>query len=93
MEIAILEVILQKHHHAVTLALAKSESALRSKSMMRAAAEERAKMRMSLGREMVGSRRLRAEWRERASEMEAGGSSHLCGDWNTSALDRQRSAG
>lgn len=39
---------------------------------MRSVAGERSKMRMSLLREMVGSRELRVEWKEKASEMEAG---------------------
>lgn len=45
------------------------------------------KMWMSRRSEMVGWREellllLRVEWRETASEMEAGGKDHLCGDWS-----------
>lgn len=43
------------------------------------AAGESTKMRMSLVREMVGSSELRVEWRVKATEMEAGGSSISAG--------------
>ncbi|KAK9535293.1 hypothetical protein VZT92_007682 [Zoarces viviparus] len=31
---------------------------------------------------------LRVEWRETASEMEAGGKDHLCGDWSPGPTDQ-----